>query len=66
MRDGLIDEAQAEAIRARYAEGAASQRRARLITTLATIGAWVAWRQLRARSKRRERLRAALVGYAGW
>jgi uncharacterized membrane protein len=38
-RDGLIAEDQAEAIRARYADGAASARRARLITVLATIGA---------------------------
>ncbi|HEY3183652.1 MAG TPA: DUF2157 domain-containing protein [Gaiellaceae bacterium] len=39
VRDGLISEDQAEAIRARYAEGAASERRGRLITVLATIGA---------------------------
>jgi uncharacterized membrane protein len=37
-RDGLISEQQAEAIRARYARGASSERRGRLITVLATIG----------------------------
>jgi uncharacterized membrane protein len=39
VRDGLISDEQAEAIRARYTEGAASERRGRLITVLATIGA---------------------------
>jgi uncharacterized membrane protein len=39
VRDGLVSAAQAEAIRARYATGAASERRARVVAALATVGA---------------------------
>jgi uncharacterized membrane protein len=38
VRDGLVSEQQADAIRARYARDAGSERRSRLITVLATIG----------------------------
>jgi uncharacterized membrane protein len=38
VRDGVVSEQQAEAIRARYARDARSERRGRLITVLATIG----------------------------
>jgi uncharacterized membrane protein len=39
VRDGLISDEQGEAIRARYARGAGAERRGRLITVLATVGA---------------------------
>ena len=42
VREGLVSEAQAEAIRRRYAERGAPGRRNRVVQTLATIGAVVA------------------------